>query len=162
MKISLETSPGLYSPNPIVYNQSLHRVWGSSFCPRILSPCFNKTITFAPKISQEFFLGCQLRTTPPSPQKPHHYHESAGSCLICPTPGMELVVCWSPREASLTPSGPKFLFFSAKIEVFITFWGTVTFLKSSVIHVKAQKSLIHPSSELGSGMYGPSCRQIPT
>lgn len=67
---------------------------------------------------------------------------------------MGLVVCWS-SPPSLTPPWSHLSPFSATVRVFITLWGTVTFLKSSVIHDYVGIKFIHPRPNLGNGHRSP-------
>lgn len=83
------------------------------------------------------------------------YHKAVGSFPTGPTQDMGLVVCWS-SPPSLTPPWPHLSPFSAAVWVFITLWGTVMFLKSSVIHDYVGIKVIHPRPNLGSGRRSPS------
>lgn len=67
---------------------------------------------------------------------------------------MGLVVCWS-SPPSLTPPWSHLSPFSATVWVFITLWGTVTFLKSSLSHDYVGIKVIHLRPNLGNGRRSP-------
>lgn len=70
-----ETSLFLISPNSLVYNHhSSRHLCSSSFCPRLVSPCFNETtILYQRRLKNSFFVvGSWPHLT--SIPKPHQFH----------------------------------------------------------------------------------------